>query len=638
MCFQFRSEILQRGVERLINQTIDQKAKSFQTRIEGVVQNYLYESNREKRERYRRPNRVSESKCETKTSGSEALSSSSKSDNIISQLLPSIPVTVASASTTAKSEDCEVLSSVKTPASRLQSHGSAFSTQPSTVSTATTTVLHQSTPNTKQEGHPAVTAVQTPVDSSSMSTSQHCGVAAPKSEVKVDDNVKCLPPESQKVNSVQRRPSPVLGKKAQQVKTKHRSSSPSETFLPSSKRPQSPSELTREHSSPKIKEEKVKKSSSVAMSGEAPQVKPCHDRGYQIVDQTTERAKARSSHSGNDKEDTTGNSGIKETGPVPSEEVEIPKTVDTSKHEKASNETPQQTSVDVAQDLDSSEKLGTEAHAKPAADTEAAAKLNLESLPSDSESHTDSKQNSVCGEDSLAESDISEISSVHTSDLSSFDEDVSSVSSLESENEGEEEGETVQGKREGDGNEGRGGDKEPDKTDTPSASQECRSTAEDEPMSSLRRSRRISSRRSTKEDTDDQAEQERKELDSQTKARKKALRQKYASTLSRRRQNRESGSTSCEQTRDPNLPPKRRRGRPRKEDREHRVKSAAHRESRRSVYESSEDAIRSEEASGELHVRHRSKRTVKRTRCYSPSSEGTREISLPSKRTRLSRD
>lgn len=218
---------------------------------------------------------------------------------------------------------------------------------------------------------------------------------------------------------------------------------------------------------------------------------------------------------------------------------------------------------------------------------------------------------SSVGEYSDGESDISEVSSVHTSDLSSFDEDISSSSESYEQRENERARETESSKH--DKNE-----------DQEMSSAQLQSEQESDAAAPRRRSTRISSRRSTKEGESEVSEGEGSYIwtDSTRKRRngeKRERKPRHETTKGQRESGRE----------------KRGRGRPRKDDRRGSDHSSSHmRRSRTHDRDGNRRAgERTESASREDRTK-RSQRTIKRTRCYSPSSEGTREVFLPRKRSR----
>lgn len=204
---------------------------------------------------------------------------------------------------------------------------------------------------------------------------------------------------------------------------------------------------------------------------------------------------------------------------------------------------------------------------------------------------------SSTGESSDGESDISEVSSVHTSDLSSFDEEISSTSESYEEREGERACVTGADKR------GKNEDQ-----DLFSAH------AQEDQESGRRRSTRISSRRSTKEGESEMSDGEGRKVRQRRHSDETARNPRYETGKGPRK----SGTK------------KRGRGRPRKDERratnrpsgQMRRPRARHRDGSGIAVERREGKIK------------RSQRTIKRTRCYSPSSEGTREVSLPRKRSR----
>lgn len=209
---------------------------------------------------------------------------------------------------------------------------------------------------------------------------------------------------------------------------------------------------------------------------------------------------------------------------------------------------------------------------------------------------------SSTGEYSDGESDISEVSSVHTSDLSSFDEEISSSS--ESYNDEDENARACQTETyKGDKNEDQG---------SYSGQQQGKQDSDAAPT---RRSTRISSRRSTKEGESEISEGE----ESKTKTDSPRRRRRDEKTERRTRREAVKGQSKSDAK-------KRGRGRPRKDERHASSHSGS--QMRRS-------RARDQEGSGSREERtKRSQRPIKRTRCYSPSSEGTREVFLPRKRSR----
>ena len=212
---------------------------------------------------------------------------------------------------------------------------------------------------------------------------------------------------------------------------------------------------------------------------------------------------------------------------------------------------------------------------------------------------------SSTGEYSDGESEISEVSSVHTSDLSSFDDEISSLSESYDENDEDEAYEHDEK------------DNQERSSAQPQNEQDCDSAPR-------RRSTRISSRRSTKEGESELSESEGRKIqtDSARKRRHDERRERKPRIESAKGQS-ESGRE------------KRRRGRPRKDEK--RGPSCSGRQMRRSRTRDQDDSSTAAERSGSgsrEDRRKRSQRQVKRTRCYSPSSEGTREVFLPRKRSR----
>ena len=233
-------------------------------------------------------------------------------------------------------------------------------------------------------------------------------------------------------------------------------------------------------------------------------------------------------------------------------------------------------------------------------------KVELESMERD---HDHAGHTSSSDEHSDVESDISEVSSVHTSDLSSFDDEVSSSSVSSDEQDGE------AGKTEA--------NEEPksevqDKSNTQSQTENASDAA---PM---RRSTRISSRRSTKEG---ESEQSGGEGGKATKAEYHRQRRH-----GEKRQRKTHSKTSKERSDYSTV--KRRRGRPRKEE-AHTSSHSTNQRRRSRIRDPDESSSAAGRRGSVAEDRSkRSQRQIKRTRCYSPSSEGTREVFLPRKRSR----
>ena len=74
--------MLDRGVKQLISQALESKAKAFQTRIEGVVQNYIYtQKHPQNQDKQNRKRKTVDEKEEAKPPTSQVISD-------ISQLIP----------------------------------------------------------------------------------------------------------------------------------------------------------------------------------------------------------------------------------------------------------------------------------------------------------------------------------------------------------------------------------------------------------------------------------------------------------------------------------------------------------------------------------------------------------------------
>jgi len=222
-------------------------------------------------------------------------------------------------------------------------------------------------------------------------------------------------------------------------------------------------------------------------------------------------------------------------------------------------------------------------------------------------------QVSSTGEYSDVESDISEVSSVHTSDLSSFDEEISSGSESYGEQDGTQEDEEEE--------------KRAQHTDVDKEQIHVPESELDSDAMPRRRSTRINSRRSTKEGESEISENEASRKESRDFSRKKRHGEK--------RNKKPRSEIVKGQQSESSLEKPRRRGRPRKDD--NRTSSNSDGQIRRSRTHHREDGSTAAERSGSDSRESRSKRSqrqIKRTRCYSPSSEGTREVFLPRKRSR----
>ena len=233
-------------------------------------------------------------------------------------------------------------------------------------------------------------------------------------------------------------------------------------------------------------------------------------------------------------------------------------------------------------------------------------KVELKSMERD---HDHAGHTSSSDENSDVESDISEVSSVHTSDLSSFDDEISS-SSVCSDEQVE-----VAGKTEA--------NEEP-KSEVQDKSNTQSQTAIASDTAPMRRSTRISSRRSTKDGESDQSGEEGgKAITAESHRQRRHGEKRQRKTHSKTSKERGDHSTV-----------KRRRGRPRKE--EAHASSHSTNQRRRSRIRDPDDSSSAagRRGSGAEDRSKRSQRQIKRTRCYSPSSEGTREVFLPRKRSR----
>ena len=716
--FLFRSEVLERGIKQLIAQALDSKAKVFQTRIEGVVQNYIYtKQHPQAQEKHGRKHKTLDEKEDNKSSCSDA-----KHDVIsdISQLIPipGPPATVAK-TTEAADKKWGAQDSTKsgTSSKGFQTVKKSNSAQGKSMSLAgrgeetrtgspVNERLHADDSSRAREGKSKTSRVK------AESLSRDDGRNSPKVEdsshkmskttrVKVENTSlggNCAPPMVENRNNLKDQGDITIshGDKNENLNPVHVLPAAEEIILEekTEKRNESGSAVTSEAKA-KVNEEKnetfetreeknlskdlphqqkeeVKAGSemkavlndcinqehekilvdevpkldtgvqrngsfqTVKMVEEIPEgqsenvVKPCVDatvpcqnenkmqesveRLEQVMEPaekvetvfcTTggERRAAEGDEAATQSSDA-GHSGMKVTD-LPTTQGGTEKAIEGSPPLITTSDTLwRHSSPDESQEIQSQQNENF---------LKSEAGLEKPSSLASTIAQEDLGQVSSAGEYSDGESEISEVSSVHTSDLSSFDGEISSGSESYDEDDGTQEGDEPE-KRE------KRTDGDEEQTNLPESEQ-------DSDAMPRRRSTRISSRRSTKEGESEISENEASRKESRDFSRKRRhgeKRNKKPRPEIVKGQQSESG-----------LDKPRRRGRPRKDDK--RTSSNSDSQIRRSRTHYREDGSTATERSGSDSRESRSTRSqrqIKRTRCYSPSSEGTREVFLPRKRSR----
>ena len=720
--FLFRSEVLERGIKQLIAQALDSKAKVFQTRIEGVVQNYIYtKQHPQAQEKHSRKHKTSDEKEDSKSSSSDA-----KRDVIsdISQLIPipGPPATVVK-TTEAADKKSGAQDSVKSGASSkgFQTVKKSHSAQGKSMSLAgrgeetrtgspVNERLQADDSSRAKEGKSKTSRVK------AESLSRDDGRNSPKIEdshkiskttrVKVESTSlgdNCVPSMVENKNSVKNQGdissshaekneklnpvhvSPVAEEIVLEEKTaKGNESESAVTWESKTKVKEQKSETfeTREQKQlsknlPHQQKEEVKPESEMVIDDcikqehekilldEVPKLDTEAQRNdtfetAKMVEEIPEGQGGNAVKPGVDvsvpsQEENKMQESVERLEPVMEPAENVDTTLVTTDGEKSGAEGDEVTQSSAS--VHSGKKVTDLPTAQGGTENvieESSSHTKLESLdlstPSDTlwrnslpdenqELQSQQKENLVKGESGLekpslvassmvredlgqvsstgeysdGESDISEVSSVHTSDLSSFDGEISSGSeSYDEDDETQEDDEPEKREQHTDG----------DKEGTNLSQSE-----QDSDAMPRRRSTRISSRRSTKEGESEISENEvsrKKNRDSSRKRRHGEKRSKKPRPEIIKGQQSES-----------DLEKPRRRGRPRKDDK--RTSSHSEGQIRRSRTRHREDDSTAAERSGSDSRESRSKRSqrqIKRTRCYSPSSEGTREVFLPRKRSR----
>ena len=708
--------MLERGIKQLIAQALDSKAKVFQTRIEGVVQNYIYtKQHPQAQDKHNRKHKTLDEKEDTKS-----FSSDTKHDVIsdISQLIP-IPGPPTTAAKTTEGAD-KKLGAQDSTKSGTSSKG--FQTVKKCNSAQGKSISLAGRGEEARTGSPVIEKIQAD-DSSRVkdgksktsrikveSLSRDDGRNSPKVEdsslkmskatrVKVESNslgANCVSSRVENRSNLRNQGDisssyternensnpvhllPLAGEMFLEVKTEKGNGSESAiTWESKVTEEKSETSETREQNVSKnlsyqqkeevksgsemnVLDDCIKQEQETILLDEVPQ----HDRGapssdsFQTAKMVEEIPEGQLGNTGTVPSQNENNvqESVERLEPViePAENVEV--TLGTMGEEKRTAEdvevTQSSTSghsemkvADLPAAQDGTEKaIQLPSHAK----LEAAELITpidglwRQILPEESqELQSQQKENSVksecglenpssmaslssvvredlgqvssTGEYSDVESDISEVSSVHTSDLSSFDEEISSGSESYGEDDRTQEDEEAE--------------KRVQHTDVDKEQIHEPESEQDSDAMPRRRSTRISSRRSTKEGESEISENEASRKESRDFCRKKRHGEK--------RNKKPRSEIVKGQQSESSLEKPRRRGRPRKDDK--RTSSNSDGQMRRSRTHHREDGSTATEISGSDSRESRSKRSqrqIKRTRCYSPSSEGTREVFLPRKRSR----
>lgn len=716
--------MLERGIKQLIAQALDSKAKVFQTRIEGVVQNYIYtKQHPQAQEKQNRKHKTLDEKEDSKSSSSDA-----KHDVIsdISQLIPipGPPATVAK-TTEAADKKLGAQESTKSGSKGFQAVKKSNSVQGKSLSLAgrgeetrtgspvnerlqaddssrakegkskTSRVKAESlsrddgrnSPKVHVEDSSLKMSKTTRVKVESTSLGENCApsMVENRNSLKNQGDIASLYAEkNENLNPVHLLPAAeemVLEEKTEKmnesesavtweakVKVKEEKA---ETFERkeqtnlSKNLPHQQKEEVKAGSEMKVLDDCIKQEHEKILLDEVPKL----DTGAQRNDsvQTTKMVEEiPEGQSGNvvkpgvdgavlSQNENKMQESIERLEPVmePAERVDM--TLDTTGEEKSAAEGDEVTqssasghsgkkATDLPTALDTTEKAIEESpsHTKlgsleliTPSDT-----LSRHSLPNESqELQSQQKENFVksesglekpssvassmaredlgqvssTGEYSDGESDISEVSSVHTSDLSSFDGEISSGSESYDEDDGTQEVDEPEEREK--------------HTDGEKEQANLLQSEQDSNTMPRRRSTRISSRRSTKEGESEISENEASRKESRDSSRKRRHGEK--------RNRKPRPEIVKGQQSELGLDKPRRRGRPRKDDK--RTSSNSDSQIRRSRTHLREDGSTAAERSGSDSRESRSTRSqrqIKRTRCYSPSSEGTREVFLPRKRSR----
>ncbi|EDO43113.1 predicted protein [Nematostella vectensis] len=509
------SDALKTGVDRLVSQALERKRKSFQMRIEGVVQNYIFtEKQKERQARWKARCDQNQSKQEPEKTDTKTMSTISSITDIISQI-PGMQESPAS--TTEESSPKPSSSNSSSVVSKL----------------STTSTYVQAKAETKSE----TLSHHEQNKSSSSLTKQSPGLVrslkgkrlAHKPSASASPGTQSPSDQKEKVISS----SGDFGSKVKQLGSKVISRSASTESAPekdfkSTKDSPVPLQVI-EKAEPRAKDEESKAHVETLKGNEL------HRPPSLNTDLSSKSALVT--------EPDSQESDLEATATVSSINTEPHKT---SKHSN------KQDFKETLPDLAISRK---EKHEKKATQME----LNGEKEEVGKRANIISEESQPCEvipedkQESDDDSDISDVSSVHTSDLSSFDEDLSSESDNES---------------------------------TPGAKEESMPQDRSKPRTNK---------------TNDIKKQAHGEMNKVSK---------HATEPS-------GDSDSL----------KRRRGRPRKEE-----KTSS--DNKREQMRQPRSRKREDSAGDNNGQRIRSKRMIKRKRCYSPSSESTREVRLPSKHTR----
>ena len=721
----FRSEVLERGIKQLIAQALDSKAKVFQTRIEGVVQNYIYtKKHPQAQEKHNRKHKTLDEKEDSKSSSSDA-----KHDVIsdIRQLIPIPGPPVAVVKTTeAADKKLGAQDNVRSGTSSKgfqtvkksnSAHGKCMSLAGRGEETRTGSPVNErlqaddsirakegksktsrvkadslsrddgrNSPKVEDGSHKMSKTTRVKVESTNLGENCAPSIVEHRNSVKNQADISSSHAEKNE-NLIPLRISPVAEEIVLEEKTEKGNESESGVTLESKTKvkeeksetfekreqkklsknlPHQQKEEVKTESEMRVLEHCIKQENEkILLACEIPKLDTGAQRNdsFETAETVEEIPEGLSGNAVKPDVDGTvpsqnenrmqesverfdpvmepaenvdtalGTTGGEKSGAEDDEVTQSSTSVHREKvtdlptaqggTEKAIEESPSHTKLGSLELINPSDTLWRHSLPDESQELQSEKKENLVKGESGLEkpisvvssvAREDLGQVSSTGEYSDGESDISEVSSVHTSDLSSFDGEISSGSESYDEDDGTQESDEPE-KRE----QHTDGDKE-EEANLPQSEQ-------DSDAMPRRRSTRISSRRSTKEGESEISENEASRRESRDSSRKRRHGEK--------RNRKPRPEIIKGQQSESDLEKPRRRGRPRKDDK--RTSSHSGGQIRRSRTHHREDGSTAAERSSSDSRESRSKRSqrqIKRTRCYSPSSEGTREVFLPRKRSR----
>ena len=620
-----RSEVLERGVKQLISQALESKAKSFQTRIEGVVQNYIYtQHHQQNQEKQNRRHKASDEKADmsAKSSTSEA------KQNVVNDITRLIPVPPAGEI----GIKTDGHASFKGKAA-VQEVGKSGMSSKSAVQPKRTTHGLPTAP-TGREGRNVGSPLF--VEKDNISPSENVRVQDEKSRSSRFAVENVGPSETSNGNEHRVKALDEVNSKMESEET---------NSSKSNEKPETTASFPNVKSADKV--EPVKKVGGLWVAHTIP-IQEAVDVPITVIKSELKTATeeindppihidkfVKDVDAGDDEKNKTEvcqDDAVGENNSVSTTDGKLVDTVE----ERIEESTVHSSGEIVMDELHAKNPVVTVDSSSPVCSAQGQTLVRAEgqSLSPVCEEHVktdaavsdepslfvstkeDWERVSSTGDVSDVDSDISEVSSVHTSDLSSFDEEVSSAS-YDDDDIGEQKGEAAVSNE-----------------NTNMETDQIPAQGQQHPDApTRRRSTRISSRRSTKEEEEDEdgrgndGQMKEKSRDSPRRKRR-----------GRRRRRESDPRMSAEGQRESSPAIKRRRGRPRKNER--RISSSSENQRRHSRWHShgESSSATTERSSGhnkESNRRKRSQRQIKRTRCYSPSSEGTREVFLPCKRSRV---